>query len=158
LKAQLDTTPGARAVVAESGAMRDALELVARVAEHRTTVLITGESGTGKEVVAQAIHRASPRAAQPLVAINCAAIPEALLESELFGHVRGAFTGATADKAGLFEQADKGTLFLDEIGELPLGLQAKLLRVLQEGEVRRLGDSAGVTVDVRVVAATLRDL
>src|SRR5213079_989847 len=128
LKAQLDTTPGARAVVAESGAMRDALELVARVAEHRTTVLITGESGTGKEVIAQAIHRASPRAAAPFVAINCAAIPESLLESELFGHVRGAFTGATADKAGLFDQASGGTLLLDEIGELPLGLQGKLLR------------------------------
>src|SRR5256885_4297200 len=126
LKAQLDTTPGARAVVAESHAMRDALELVARVAEHRTTVLITGESGTGKEVIAQAIHRASPRASAPFVAINCAAIPESLLESELFGHVRGAFTGALADKAGLFEQADGGTLLLDEIGELPLPLQAKL--------------------------------
>src|SRR5436189_1365332 len=158
LKAQLDTTPSARAVVAESPAMRDALELVARVAEHRTTVLITGESGTGKEVIAQAIHRASPRAAAPFVAINCAAIPESLLESELFGHVRGAFTGALADKAGLFEQASGGTLLLDEIGELPIGLQAKLLRVLQESEIRRVGDQKTRHVDARVLAATARDL
>jgi len=158
LKAQLDTTPSARAVVAESPAMRDALELVARVAEHRTTVLITGESGTGKEVIAQAIHRASPRAAAPFVAINCAAIPESLLESELFGHVRGAFTGALADKAGLFEQAGGGTLLLDEIGELPLPLQSKLLRVLQEGELRRVGDQRTRRVDVRLLAATARDL
>ena len=158
LKAQLDTTPGARAVVAESHAMRDALELVARVAEHRTTVLITGESGTGKEVIAQAIHRASPRASAPFVAINCAAIPESLLESELFGHVRGAFTGALADKAGLFEQAGGGTLLLDEVGELPLPLQSKLLRVLQEGEIRRVGDQRTRRVDVRLLAATARDL
>ena len=158
LKAQLDSTPSARAVVAESPAMRDALELVARVAEHRTTVLITGESGTGKEVIAQAIHRASPRAAAPFVAINCAAIPESLLESELFGHVRGAFTGALADKAGLFEQAGGGTLLLDEIGELPLPLQSKLLRVLQEGELRRVGDQRTRRVDVRLLAATARDL
>ncbi len=158
LKAQLDTTPGARAVVAESAAMRDALELVARVAEHKTTVLITGGRGTGKEVIAQAIHRASPRAAAPFVAINCAAIPESLLESELFGHVRGAFTGASADKAGLFEQADGGTLLLDEIGELPLPLQAKLLRVLQESEIRRVGDQRTRRVDVRLLAATAKEL
>src|SRR5213082_94476 len=158
LKAQLDTTPSARAVVAERPAMRDALELVARVAEHKTTVLITGERGTGKEVIAQAIHRASPRAAAPFVAINCAAIPESLLKSELFGHVRGAFTGASADKAGLFEQADGGTLLLDEIGELPLPLQAKLLRVLQESEIRRVGDQKTRRVDVRLLAATAKDL
>ncbi|HMJ59992.1 MAG TPA: sigma-54 dependent transcriptional regulator, partial [Gemmatimonadales bacterium] len=138
LRAQLATGPAERGLVAESRAMKAALDLVARVAEHSTTVLITGESGTGKEVIARAIHRASPRAARPFVGINCAAIPESLLESELFGHVRGAFTGATADKAGLFDQASGGTLLLDEIGELPVGLQAKLLRVLQEGEIRRV--------------------
>jgi len=131
---------------------------VGRVAGHKTTVLITGESGTGKEVIAQAIHRASPRAAEAFVAINCAAIPETLLESELFGYVRGAFTGATGDRAGLFEQAGKGTLLLDEIGELPLGLQSKLLRVLQEGEIRRVGDQKTRRVDVRILAATAKDL
>ena len=158
LRAQLATGPAERGLVAESGAMRQALTLVARVAEHNTTVLITGESGTGKEVIARAIHRASPRSARAFVGINCAAIPEALLESELFGHVRGAFTGATADKTGLFEAANGGTLLLDEIGELPVGLQAKLLRVLQEGEIRRVGDQKTRTVDVRVLAATARDL
>ncbi|HEU5262501.1 MAG TPA: sigma-54 dependent transcriptional regulator [Gemmatimonadales bacterium] len=158
LKAQLDHGPAARALIAESPAMRAALDLVARVAEHKTTVLVTGESGTGKEVIAQAIHRASPRANAAFVAINCAAIPETLLESELFGYVRGAFTGATADKVGLFEQADGGTLLLDEIGELPLGLQAKLLRVLEDGEVRRVGDKKTRRVDVRVVAATAKNL
>ncbi|OLC08733.1 MAG: hypothetical protein AUH42_00765 [Gemmatimonadetes bacterium 13_1_40CM_70_11] len=160
LRAQLDSGPDARALVVESPAMRAALDLVARVAEHRTTVLITGESGTGKELIARAIHRASPppRAAAAFVAVNCAAIPENLLESELFGHVRGAFTGAGSDKPGLFEQADGGTLLLDEIGELPLGLQAKLLRVLQDGEIRRVGDQRTRRVDVRVLAATARDL
>jgi two-component system response regulator AtoC len=158
LRAQLDSGPDARALVAESTAMRAALDLVARVAEHRTTVLITGESGTGKELIARAIHRASPRMTAAFVAINCAAIPENLLESELFGHVRGAFTGAGSDKPGLFEQADGGTLLLDEIGELPLGLQAKLLRVLQDGEIRRVGDQRTRLVDVRVLAATARDL
>jgi two-component system response regulator AtoC len=158
LRAQLAAGPGERALVVESRAMREALELVARVAEHNTTVLITGESGTGKEMIARAIHRASARAARAFVAVNCAAIPESLLESELFGHVRGAFTGASADKAGLFEQADGGTLLLDEIGELPLALQSKLLRVLQEGEIRRVGDQRTRRVDVRVLAATARDL
>jgi two-component system response regulator AtoC len=158
LRAQLATGPTERGLVAESSAMRQALALVARVAEHNTTVLITGESGTGKEVIARAIHRASPRASKAFVGINCAAIPEALLESELFGHVRGAFTGATADKTGLFEAANGGTLLLDEIGELPVGLQAKLLRVLQEGEIRRVGDQKTRQVDVRVLAATARDL
>ncbi len=158
LRAQLATGPAERGLIAESRAMRAALELVARVAEHNTTVLITGPSGTGKEVIARAIHRASPRAPRPFVGINCAAIPESLLESELFGHVRGAFTGASADKAGLFDQADGGTLLLDEIGELPVGLQAKLLRVLQEGEIRRVGDQKTRRVDVRVLAATARDL
>ena len=158
LRAQLAAGPTERGLVVESSAMRKALALVVRVAEHNTTVLITGESGTGKEVIARAIHRASPRATRAFVGINCAAIPEALLESELFGHVRGAFTGASADKTGLFESASGGTLLLDEIGELPIGLQAKLLRVLQEGEIRRVGDQKTRTVDVRLLAATARDL
>jgi two-component system response regulator AtoC len=158
LRAQLAAGSAERGLVAESRAMRQALALVARVAEHNTTVLITGESGTGKEVIARAIHRASPRATKAFVGINCAAIPEALLESELFGHVRGAFTGASGDKTGLFEHAHGGTLLLDEIGELSTGLQAKLLRVLQEGEIRRVGDTKPRRVDARVLAATARDL
>src|ERR671925_129773 len=158
LRAQLDSSPASRALIAESAAMRQALDIVARVAGHRTTVLITGERGTGKEVIAQAIHRAGPRATGPFVAVNCAAIPETLLESELFGSVKGAFTGASGDRPGLFEQADGGTLLLDEIGELPLALQAKLLRVLQEGEVRRVGDQKTRLVDVRLLAATAKDL
>jgi len=158
LKAQLAIGPAERGLIVESAAMRQALELVTRVAEHNTTVLITGESGTGKEVIARAIHRAGPRAGKAFVGINCAAIPEALLESELFGHVRGAFTGASSDKTGLFEAANGGTILLDEIGELPLGLQAKLLRVLQESEIRRVGDQKTRRVDARVLAATARDL
>ncbi len=158
LRAQLDSGPEARALVVASPAMQAALDVAVRVAEHRTTVLITGESGTGKEVIARAVHRASPRANAAFIGVNCAAIPETLLESELFGHVRGAYTGANADKAGLFEQADGGTLLLDEIGEMPPPLQAKLLRVLQEGEIRRVGDERSRRVDVRVLAATARDL
>jgi two-component system response regulator AtoC len=145
-------------VVAESRVMRDLLELASRVARHSTTVLITGESGTGKEVLAKAIHRMSPRHEMGFTAINCAAIPEQLLEAELFGHTKGAFTGATADRPGLFESAHQGTLLLDEIGDLPLGLQAKLLRVLEEGEIRRIGGREGKKVDVRVIAATGKSL
>jgi len=128
------------------------------VARHNTTVLITGESGTGKEVLARAIHRMSPRSDHGFIAINCAAIPEHLLESELFGHARGAFTGATAERVGLFETAHDGTLLLDEIGDLPLDLQAKLLRVLEEGEIRRIGGRDARRVDVRVLAATGKPL
>jgi len=145
-------------VIAESAAMRQALDVVARVALHRTTVLLTGPSGTGKEVLARELHRLSPRADGRFVAVNCAAIPEALLESELFGHARGAFTGAVAEHRGLFEEASGGTLFLDEIGDLPTPLQAKLLRALEDGEIRRVGDRTSRRVDVRVVAATARDL
>jgi two-component system response regulator AtoC len=145
-------------IVAKSAGMREALELATKVAQHPSTVLVTGESGTGKELIARLIHAASPRAARPFVPINCGAIPENLLESELFGHVKGAFTGAHVDRAGLFEEADSGTLFLDEIGELPSQLQVKLLRALQEGEIRRVGDSSSRRVDVRIIAATARDL
>jgi len=145
-------------VIAESPVMRQVMEVAARVAPHTTTVLITGESGTGKEVVARAIHRMSPRRERRFVAVNCGAIPENLLESELFGHARGSFTGATADRAGLFEEADRGTLLLDEVGDLPAALQVKLLRVLQEGEIRRVGETRSRRVDVRVVAATARDV
>jgi two-component system, NtrC family, response regulator AtoC len=145
-------------MVAHSQQMLDLFRTVRKIAEFKTTVLIGGESGTGKELVARAIHRLSPRAQAPFIAVNCGAIPDTLLESELFGHRKGAFTDANRDRKGLFEEASGGTLFLDEIGELPLGLQVKLLRVLQEGEIRRLGDSQDVKVDVRVVAATARDL
>ncbi len=147
-----------RDIVADSPAMRRVMELATLVAPHDTTVLITGESGTGKEVVARAIHRMSPRREAPFVALNCGAIPENLLESELFGHVRGAFTGASANKTGLIEDANGGTMLLDEIGDLPLPLQVKLLRVLQEGEVRRVGESGVRKVDVRFLSATAKNL
>jgi DNA-binding NtrC family response regulator len=140
----------------ESRPMQQIFALIQQVAPSSASVLITGESGTGKELVAGAIHKLSPRAGRPFVAINCAALPESLMESELFGHEKGAFTGALGRRAGCFEQAHLGTLFLDEIGEMPLPMQAKLLRVLQEGKVRRLGGESETTVDVRVLAATNR--
>ena len=128
--------------------------MIRRVADSPTNVLITGESGTGKELVAKAIHYNSDRRDAPFVPVNCAAIPEQLLESELFGHMRGSFTDAKVDKRGLFEEAQKGTLFLDEISELPLMLQAKLLRAIQEREIRRVGATKSIPVDVRIIAAT----
>jgi DNA-binding NtrC family response regulator len=147
-----------RQIIGDSEPMREVLDRIAQVAPSDATVLIRGESGTGKELVAQAIHRGSPRALAPFVKVNCAAIPEGLHESELFGHVAGAFTGAVADRPGRFRQADGGTIFLDEIGELPLALQVKLLRALQEREIEPVGGSGPVEIDVRVLAATHRDL
>jgi two-component system response regulator AtoC len=145
-------------LMGRSDAMLRVFRAIEKVAPYNTTVLVHGPSGTGKELVARALHSLGPRRDRAFVAVNCGAIPEALMESELFGHKRGAFTDASADKRGLFEEAHQGTLFLDEIGELPLPLQVKLLRVLQEGSVRRLGDTRDVPVDVRVIAATVRDL
>jgi two-component system response regulator HydG len=158
LRSQVRERYGLRGILAESAAMRRVLDLVARVAPTDATVLLQGETGTGKELIAKAIHHQSPRARGPFVAINCGALPESLLESELFGHVKGAFTSAVASKRGLFEEADHGTLFLDEIGEATPGTQVKLLRALEEGEIRRVGSHAPVRVDVRVVAATNRNL
>jgi two-component system response regulator HydG len=145
-------------IIGHSKEMQQALDLVMRVAPTDATILIQGESGTGKEVIAKAIHHTSPRTQLPFVAVNCGALPEPLLESEIFGHVKGAFTGATAHKKGLFEEAHGGTFFLDEIGDMPLSLQVKFLRVLQEGEIRRVGSNQATSVDVRVLAATNRDL
>jgi len=149
---------GTAAIVHRSALMAELLETVRRTAASQVPVLITGETGTGKELVARALHAESPRCGRPFLALNCGAIPAGLLESELFGHVRGAFTGADRVRTGLFGAADGGTLLLDEIGDLPLELQPKLLRVLQEGEVRRVGDNHPMPVDVRVVAATAIDL
>ncbi len=154
---ELERAGRSREIIGSSPLMRRCLDLVERVASARTTVLLQGESGTGKEVVARTIHRLSGRQG-PFIAINCAAIPENLLESELFGHEKGAFTGAAARRDGRFHLAHTGTLLLDEIGDLPLPLQGKLLRVLQEGEVERVGGGRPVAVDVRVLAATNRDL
>jgi len=145
-------------IIGSSSALKVVLDQVERVAAADTTVLVHGETGTGKELIAHAIHKASFRSGQPLIKLNCAAIPFDLLESELFGHERGAFTGAIAQKIGRFELADKGTLFLDEVGDIPLALQPKLLRVLQEQEFERLGSGRTHCVDVRLVAATHRDL
>ena len=158
LNEQIAALRGPAGIVGHSTALQQAITLARKVARHPSTVLITGESGTGKELVASLVHEAGPRASAPFVAVNCGAIPEQLLESELFGHVRGSFTGAVDDRAGLFQQASGGTLFLDEIGELPIALQVKLLRALQEGEVRAVGDNTSRPVDVRVITATSRNL
>ncbi len=145
-------------IIGRSAAVRDVLGRIVRIAPTDATVLITGESGTGKELVAKAIHANSRRADRPFVPVNCAAISETLLESELFGHVRGAFTGAVSSRKGLFEEANGGTFFFDEIAETPPAFQAKLLRAIQEGEIRRLGDNKPIHVDVRIIAATNQDL
>lgn len=158
LRQQLDERFGLGAMVGKSTAMRDLYRLIETVASTNATILISGETGTGKEMVARAIHQASHRRQHRFVAINCSAIPETLLEAELFGHVRGAFTGAVGLREGRIEQADRGTLFLDEVGTMPMTLQMKLLRVLQEREFERIGDSRTIKVDVRVVAATNADL
>jgi two-component system response regulator HydG len=149
---------GQQELIAQSGAMRKVGELIEKVAPSKASVAISGESGTGKEVVARAIHNLSLRREKPFIAINCASIPATLIESEFFGHERGAFTGADQRRPGVFEMAHGGTLFLDELGEIPIELQAKLLRVLEEGRLRRLGGKVEIEVDVRVLCATNRDL
>ncbi len=158
LRRELRSQSRGRNIIGHSAVMQQLYDLIAQVAETKTNVLVSGESGTGKELVARAIHEQSPRNDQPFVAINCGAIPENLLESELFGHMKGAFTGAVQTKAGLFEAASGGTLFLDEIGELSQPLQVKLLRALQERTIRRVGDTADRKIDVRIVSATNRRL
>jgi DNA-binding NtrC family response regulator len=158
LRATLEEEMGLSRLVARGPAMARVLDLVRRVAPSEATVLLQGESGTGKELVARMIHARSARVGRPFVAIDCGTLPEALLESELFGHAKGAFTGAAAAKRGLFEEADGGTVLLDEIGELPQQLQVKLLRVLQEQTIRAVGTTAPVKIDIRVIAATNRDL
>ncbi|MGD8520158.1 MAG: sigma-54 dependent transcriptional regulator [Desulfobacterales bacterium] len=145
-------------IVAKSKAMQSVFHLAAKASQYKTTVLILGESGTGKELIARAIHFQGERAEKPLVPVNCGGIPDNLLESELFGYKKGAFTGAERNKTGLFQEADGGTIFLDEIGELPVALQVKLLRVLQENEIRPIGDSKSTNIDVRVIAATAKNL
>src|SRR3981081_4924419 len=158
LRAQLEERYRFEGIVGKSRPMKLLFQLLETVAPTSSTILITGETGTGKEVVSRAIHHNSPRRAQRFVALNCSAIPETLLEAELFGHVRGAFTGAVANRQGRLEQAHRGTLFLDEVGTMSAGLQMKLLRVLQEREFERVGDSHTTKVDVRVIAATNSDL
>lgn len=158
LRGVISGSDGFCGIISRNASMQEIFSQIRKVTDLKTTVLILGESGTGKELVARAIHMSGVRANKPFVAINCGAIPENLLESELFGHVRGAFTDASGDKSGLFEQADGGTLFLDEIGEMPLALQVKLLRVLQEEEIRRVGAAVTRKINVRVVSATSRNL
>jgi DNA-binding NtrC family response regulator len=158
LREQLRERYAFEQITSTSHAMEEVMNMAGRVASSNATVLLRGESGTGKELIARAIHYHSPRASQPLIKVNCAALPETLLESELFGHEKGAFTGASGKRIGRFETANKGTLFLDEIGDIPLSVQIKLLRVLQEKEFERIGGNETIRVDVRLVAATNRDL
>ena len=158
LKEQIKKEHQFETILAKSPQMQDVFKTISKIADYKTTVLISGESGVGKELVARAIHARSARKSGPFVAINCGAIPESLLESELFGHKKGAFTDASSDRRGLFEEAHEGTLLLDEIGELPLNLQVKLLRALQEETIRRVGDTKDIKVDVRILTATHRDL
>ena len=158
LRAELGTTYGFDGMVGKSNRMRDLYALMQRAAESDITVLVQGESGTGKELVARLIHYNSPRKTGPFVAVNCAAIPETLIESELFGHERGAFTGASTRRIGQFERAQGGTVLLDEIGDMPIALQAKLLRVLEEREIQRVGGTSAIAIDIRVISATNRDL
>ncbi|HEY8370778.1 MAG TPA: sigma-54 dependent transcriptional regulator [Thermodesulfobacteriota bacterium] len=158
LLSEVQQTYSYDSIVGKSAPMQEVFKTLQKVAGYKSTVLLMGESGTGKELLARAVHYNSPRKDRPFVAVNCGAIPENLLESELFGHVKGAFTDASRTKKGLFEEAHEGTLFLDEIGELPLPLQVKLLRVLQEEEIRRVGDVKAIKVDVRIIAATVKDL
>jgi sigma-54-dependent transcriptional regulator len=159
LKSEVNTPGTVGGIIAESASMKHAIDLLMRAASSpKVTVLLLGETGTGKDLFAKAVHESSVRRSRPLVVQNCAALPEHLMESELFGYRKGAFTGAVADKKGLFQEADGGTLFLDEIGDMPFGLQAKVLRVLEDGEVRRVGDTRAQRVDVRVIAATHVDL
>ena len=145
-------------IISKNERMRQIFDTIQKVAKYKSTILIAGESGTGKELVAKAIHFNSDRSDHPFIPVNCGAIPENLLESELFGHTKGSFTNAVRTKKGLFEEADGGTMFLDEIGELPFQLQVKLLRVLQDGEIRRIGESKAIRIDVRIIAATIKDL
>lgn len=158
LSAEVRKSWGFQDIIGKSAAMKSIFDLIERVCSATSNVLITGESGSGKEVVARAIHHRSPRSQKPFIAINCTAIPEDLLESELFGHIKGSFTGATGDKKGLFEEADGGTIFLDEIGDMNISLQSKLLRVLQERVIKPVGSTQTKPIDVRVIAATHKDL
>lgn len=158
LRASLSERYSFSNIIAKSASFNAVFDVIKRLSPFNTTVLITGESGTGKELIAHAIHENSPRRGKPFIAINCGAIPETLMESELFGHKKGAFTDASRDKKGLFEEATGGTLFLDEVGDLPLHLQVKLLRALQEQAIRRVGDEVDIAIDVRIISATLRNL
>jgi two-component system response regulator AtoC len=158
LRREVQREFGFEKIVTRNEKIKKIFEVIRKVAQYKSTILITGESGTGKELIARALHYHSERSERPFIPINCGAIPENLLESELFGHMKGAFTDAIRTKKGLFEEADGGTLFLDEIGELPSLLQVKLLRVLQDGEIRRIGEARSIRIDVRIIAATAKDL